>query len=108
MGVWESVLGCGGRCGKVLGKVWRKYKGGVAKCVGGVGGGVVFGGVGGDVEKVRGRCGEKCRGCGEVCWGCRKVFGSCGEVCWGCGEMCWGVDGSVGKCWGRFGKVWGV
>ena len=21
------------------------------------------------VEKVRGRCGEKCRGCGEVCWG---------------------------------------
>ena len=34
VGVWESVLGCGGRCGKVLGKVWGKYKGGVGKCVG--------------------------------------------------------------------------
>ena len=37
------MLGCGGRCGKVLGKVWGKYKGGVGKCVGGVGGLGVWG-----------------------------------------------------------------
>ena len=58
--MWGSVLGCGGRCGKVLGKVWGKYKGGVGKCVGGVGGGVVWGG-----WVCGGRCGE---GKGEM-WG---------------------------------------
>ena len=59
MGVWESVLGCGGRCGKVLGKVWRKYKGGVGKCVGGVG---------------------KCVGGVEKCWGgVAKCVGGVGK-----------------------------
>ena len=60
VGVWESVLGCGGRCGKVLGKVWRKYKGGEGKCVGGVGGGVVWGGWG---------CGGRCGKGKEEMWG---------------------------------------
>ena len=37
------------------------------------------GGVGGGVEKVRGRCGEKCRGCGEVCWGIGKCVEGMGK-----------------------------
>ena len=44
-------------------------------------------GCGGGVEKVRGRCGEKCRGCG-------------GGV-----EKCWG---GVAKCVGGVGKCVGV
>ena len=53
--VWESVLGCG-EYEQILGEV----------CCG--------------VVKVRGKCGEKCRGCGEVCWGigkCVEGMGKC-------------------------------
>ena len=56
-GEWRmlvSVLGCGigeGRCGEVLGEVWKRALG----CGGGKG----------RCEGGKRRCGERCR---EVCW----------------------------------------
>ena len=70
-GCGEVCWGCGGRCRKVSGEVWGVWESVLGRSVGGVGkcvGGSVVWGVGGGVEKVRGRCEEKCKRCGEV-WG---------------------------------------
>ena len=61
--MWESVLGCGGRCGKVLGRCGEML-GEVWESVLGCG-------------ESKGRCGEKCRGCGEVRWGVAGGVGKC-------------------------------
>ena len=97
VGVWGNVFGCGlgvsevlekmwgsvwGRCGKVLGKVW--------KSVG------VWGNVGEDVGRSVGGVG-KCVGVRERC---REVL----EKMWS-GEVCWGVGGGVEKGWEGVG-VW--
>ena len=70
VGVWGSVLGCGGKCWGRCGKVYW----GVEKCWGGVG---------------------KCWGrCGKVCWGVEKVRGDVGRSVGGVGK-CVEVWGEV-------------
>ena len=57
----------------------------MGKSVGVWGYGKIWGEVCCGVGKVRGNCGEKCRGCGEVCWGigkCVEGVGKCVGVWW--------------------------